>query len=381
MKKSLFVTILICYLCSSLHGQHVLRVNLQGIAPYDSLKCLIEGEGLKPQFYIGQYEPQSESWFFHLPDTTFDRYESVNFRGKYNTSSNITIFPGFRLTNENISMGNSNWLYWEDTDTLLLYAQHQERDTIKNNPFFRYKTVVLDNFVLVDPSPVLRESMQTMNLCYSKEVDGLKDEQLYRRLLEIVPRKNNSRMLLYYISQHRFRFSAERLDTLYSLLSENIQNSYSGKKLKEFIDFHHQKFEDTLLTNCRTGKKESIVTNDGKYTLLVFSASWCMPCHKLIPVLKDLYEKKKDIMDIVYVTLDTPEQLPAWKKLMKEQKISWRSLAAEQEMEKIRQQYKVLFIPYAYLIHPHKKKIENINIQTSEGKAKIEKLACPDNTL
>ena len=253
-------------------------------------------------------------------------------------------------------MSSGNYLFWEDTDTLLLCAQHLKRDTIRNESFFLYKTVIFDDFELINPSPVLRETIETMNLCYNRDAGRETDEQAYQRLLNIIPQANNSRMGMLYVCNNRFRFSSEQLNTLYNLFSESMRNSYWGKQLKNYIEFFSKEFKDICLKNCQTGKQEFIVANDNKYTLLVFSASWCVPCHKLIPLLKEFYEKRKGVMDIVYVTLDKPEQLPAWRRLMEEQKIAWRSLAADTQIEEVRKLYNVLFIPYAYLIYSHKKK-------------------------
>ena len=369
MKK--ISAIIICsLLCLQAYGQHVLKVTLKDVLPYDSLKCNVRVPGTGSSVYTGQYGQKADSWFFYLPDSVFKRYESMTFLGKYNTNPDLTIYPGFRLEKQN-TLGSSDYLFWEDTDTLLLCARHLKRDTIRNEQFYLYKTVIQDLFELINPSPVLRETIETMNLCYDRAAIRETDEQAYKRLLSIIPRAENSRMGMLYVCNNRFRFSSSQLNTLYNLFSESLQNSYWGQLLKEYIGFFSTEFKDTSLQNCQTGAQDSIVTDDHKYTLLVFSASWCTPCHKLIPLLKHFYEKKKEVMDVVYVTLDKPEQLPAWRKLMEEQKIPWRSLAAGSQIEEVRKRYNVLFIPQTYLIYPHKEKVENINIQTPEGKAKI----------
>ena len=46
-------------------------------------------------------------------------------------------------------------------------------------------------------------------------------------------------------------------------------------------------------------------------------------------------------MDVVYVTLDTPEQLPAWNQLLAKENISWRSLSVGGRLNEIREKYKV----------------------------------------
>lgn len=148
-------------------------------------------------------------------------------------------------------------------------------------------------------------------------------------------------------------------------------SGFSGFK---YIKILTDNFSDTQLTNCLTKQKEPIVVNEDKYTLLVFSASWCTPCHKLIPLLKELYEKKKEILDIVYVTLDEPVRLLAWNQLVEKEEIPWRSLTVDGNINGIRDKYKVRAIPYSYLIYPQKKKADKVDIRKAEDKLKMENL-------
>lgn len=179
-------------------------------------------------------------------------------------------------------------------------------------------------------------------------------------------------MILLY--DRRNWFSLEQLLLLRDLFAEEQKESYYGRKLDEYIKILTDKFPDTQLTNCLTKQKEMIVVNENKYTLLVFSASWCGPCHKLIPLLKELYEKKKEMVDIVYVTLDEPNRLSEWNQLMEKQAIPWRSLTVDGKINEIRDKYKVISIPYSYLIYPKKKKADKVDIRKAEDKLKMENL-------
>lgn len=106
----------------------------------------------------------------------------------------------------------------------------------------------------------------------------------------------------------------------------------------------------------------------------IISDLWCISCYKLIPLLKELYEKKKEVLDIVYVTLDEPVRLSEWNQLMKKQEIPWRSLTVDAKINEIRDKYKIISIPYSYLIYPRRNKADKVEIRKAEDKLKIENL-------
>lgn len=80
-------------------------------------------------------------------------------------------------------------------------------------------------------------------------------------------------------------------------------------------------YPDTL------GRKISLNSIKGKkVTLVVFWASWCAPCRKEIPALKDLYRDYKDKgLSIVSISVD--QNINAWKKAVREEKMPWTNVA------------------------------------------------------
>lgn len=51
MKRKTLIVVISSLLCLQLYGQHVLKVSLGDVAPYDSLKCHITGAGMKLPVY------------------------------------------------------------------------------------------------------------------------------------------------------------------------------------------------------------------------------------------------------------------------------------------------------------------------------------------
>lgn len=103
------------------------------------------------------------------------------------------------------------------------------------------------------------------------------------------------------VFQLRFHVSYLTLDSLqlfYDKLGSRIQQSSSGKEiLKELEQLRWGSpgsiAKDFTATDLQ-GNKLSLSDYKGKYVLLDFWASWCVPCRKGNPHLKELYAKYSD---------------------------------------------------------------------------------------
>lgn len=372
----------ICLFCFSLlaYGQkQILKVTLGEVIPYDTLKCSAVFEYFDKTNYWGEYQTGTNSWLFHIPDTILEKAKYIQFfANRKNTPEIKCIHLNFRIiTKRDSTLFHSAFSFLEKVDTLSLYAKFVSQDTVRNSIYYGTygtdKIVITPKFDLISPSPELQRGIVNTNDLYVK-YRNMPSDQLYNifnRMISQAPNSHSNMLLLY---GKRNQFSPEQLLLLRNLFAEEQKESYYGRKLDEYIKILTDKFPDIQLTNCLTKQKEMIVVNENKYTLLVFSASWCAPCHKLIPLLKELYEKKKKVMDIVYVTLDEPNRLSDWNQLMEKQVIPWRSLTVDGKINEIRDKYKVFSIPYSYLIYPQKKKADKVDIRRAEDKLKMENL-------
>lgn len=93
----------------------------------------------------------------------------------------------------------------------------------------------------------------------------------------------------------------------------------------------------------------SIVENN-KYTLLDFWASWCSPCRKAMPGIKNIYEKYgKKGLAVVSLSLDTDSE--AWKKAVSDLGMTWTQLCnPDGGSREVGQAYGVEFIPTILII-------------------------------
>jgi thiol-disulfide isomerase/thioredoxin len=118
---------------------------------------------------------------------------------------------------------------------------------------------------------------------------------------------------------------------------------------------------------------EPIIQDITKFNLIVFSASWCTPCHKQIPILKEIYNDLQENIEITYISLDEPKSVNKWKELMVKENIPWRSLLAVNDVKAIKNIYNAIVIPYGLLVYPSGK-VEVIEVRDPIAKAKLYKL-------
>lgn len=88
---------------------------------------------------------------------------------------------------------------------------------------------------------------------------------------------------------------------------------------KPFADFEMPDLEGNMV------KLSDFVTAN-KYTLVDFWASWCGPCRREMPVVKELYENYKDKgFGIVGVSLDRDEE--SWKECVASMELPWNHMS------------------------------------------------------
>jgi len=218
------------------------------------------------------------------------------------------------------------------------------------------QTTVTDVFSTSLPkNRYLRESMQTPQ--FSLFVDRKNPDKTYEEfLIEYADKIKKNPNSLYYITffafTPRYYESEEDIENLFKLFSPETQNSTWGIIAKK--NFQPAKLDginSVFLQNPLTREEEKIILEPTKHTLLCFSASWCGPCRKKIPLLKEIYEKTKDSLNLVYISTDKNVTIDNWNNLMEEENIEWRNLWLTDK--KLESDWKISAIPDYILVYPN----------------------------
>lgn len=150
-------------------------------------------------------------------------------------------------------------------------------------------------------------------------------------------------------------------DKLFKGLNKSVRESKDGVALRKTIDgFMAVRIGAVapLFTSPDTaGLDISLKDLRGKYVLLDFWASWCVPCREENPNVVKAYEQFKDKnFTVLGVSLDQPNKRDAWIKAIKDDGLVWQQVSdLKYWKNEVAQQYSIRSIPQNFLIDPEGK--------------------------
>ncbi len=163
-----------------------------------------------------------------------------------------------------------------------------------------------------------------------------------------------------FVTAYTLQFVARDLATdsikiFYNRFPAEVKQSIYGKNIREQIEKRKLGAVGTIAARFSkadiNGNTLNLADFRGKYVLLDFWGSWCVPCRKGNPHLIELYKKYKDQgMEIIGIAADdsTPD---AWRKAVQDDKLPWlQVLQGDTLAINIAEKYNIEYYPTKILI-------------------------------
>lgn len=171
--------------------------------------------------------------------------------------------------------------------------------------------------------------------------------------LAMIPQNRSSKMLAVVVYENYREAPVEQLEQIVSQFDASIQDCYPLRMMTDRIARVKAAAVGSVAPEFElkdlNGNLVKLSSLRGKYVLIDFWASWCGPCRKEIPNVKNVYESFGDKgLVVIGVSVDNSEK--AWRKAVDEEQVKYLQLHdAENAMGKL---YNFNGIPFMTLISP-----------------------------
>ena len=198
------------------------------------------------------------------------------------------------------------------------------------------------------------EEPDSVRYCEFLAALNLAKENHRKRLIDNVNENPESMMPLVAIS-HSAGVVAPT-EEMYDALSDKMKESAEGVAFRKFLDTRltsRQAPEFELCDSAGVAHTLESLLEGNKYLIIDFWASWCGPCRKGIPVMKQLAKKySKEGLAVVNISVDTDRD--AWIKALDKEQMPWVNLI---DTKGVKREYGVSGIPSVFLIRSSDKTV------------------------
>lgn len=151
-------------------------------------------------------------------------------------------------------------------------------------------------------------------------------------------------------------------------------DEHNVKALSTAPGKNYMEFSQTDLNGNVIASKDVMSTPGVKYVLIDFWASWCGPCMRELPYLKETYTKYFDKgFQIIGVSLDRSRD--AWLKAIKDNQMNWIQLSDIKYWDnEVAKQYGINSIPANFLVDAATGKIIATSLRGNDLEKKISEL-------
>ncbi|MDR0680545.1 MAG: AhpC/TSA family protein [Dysgonamonadaceae bacterium] len=327
---------------------------------------------------IGNYDAPAKIYLQYVEDNEIISQSSTLEKGKFSFSGKIE-FP----TEGKITIlprgGHINGYHIDKEEfTFIIAAEKMEI----NSPDFLQNATISGSKINAD-----RERLQKSVTSVSEKINHLMDEvqnapielannesyikevqyrydsyqqELQNTYLSFVKNNPNSYISLMIIMELEPQIgNVETINTLLKGLNPEIQNSVTGKLFANKIQAYKAttigSIAPDFTLNDPNGKLVHLSDFRGKYLLIDFWASWCIPCRRENPNVVRAYNSYKNKnFEILGVSLDGKEQKEAWLQAIQKDQLAWPQVSdLKGWRSSVAIQYNITTIPQNFLLDPN----------------------------
>ena len=266
---------------------------------------------------------------------------------------------------------NQEFLYIEpgEIHVQAIYQQKFTARGTKENDLNNYfsDTLMKDiSFRFHELGNKLERTLQDQNLeDYIKLLDSFEtvEKGFFVLVDTAIAHKKFGRYLLACVNYYAINYGhfAERR-RIFDQLPHYLQQSAAGQQALDFFEFTVKK--NTANINIPASNfslndinKKQVNLNDykGKVIVLDFWASWCIPCIKALPMLKQIQSNPVS-KDVVYLSVSIDKDIKSWEVAEQKVDIPWPSVLAD---EATKQMYNIQAVPNYMVIDKAGKIVSN----------------------
>jgi len=186
------------------------------------------------------------------------------------------------------------------------------------------------------------------------------DKKIHEHNKNIIQSYPDSYLILKQLYSYKQFFAPEEIKKLLSYFNPAVKQYDLYQSLQNYLvdnKLYDTKYPSFIKFENAKGEKEKVSTNNQSVHLIVYWASWCLPCRKEIPELKKILAKYSDAgLAITSISIDGNKQ--DWLAALAFEKMNWQQLLAiDSSRMQLNEHYAINAIPKSYLYNSQKQLI------------------------